>query len=222
MTYTSDEKTPEATPALEDDKSKHGKRIELTDEQWEEAIDLYEKGIMRVEDIAKALDVSPSAIFKRFQKLRDAGRKIKFGSKKEPVASPAAPAPSPVASFAEQRGKRIEQFREVVFRSSSLNHAVFAKAQNDIKDGTRTPAQCFNDFRSLRMAEMFLGERIKNMAEILEMKRDTDDAELPRLLFEDLSDEEIKAIQEHDADDAEIVPEDVEEIDFGTGGEGGT
>jgi hypothetical protein len=104
----------------------------------------------------------------------------------------------------------------MAYRSSMSVKQQFAKVQKDIADGTRTLEASYNAFKSLRMAEAFLKLNKDNLYDVLDISTDIDDRDLPTLVFEDLTEAEITAIQagEDDFDDDIELPDAPEDDDI--------
>jgi hypothetical protein len=196
----SEEKTTEADPEQEKSQPKR-----LSPEQWREIETHWECGTMRTVEICRHYGITPSAVTQHFDALKKAGTPIIKNSKKGQIQKAAAAAAvaqtaGAVSGFETKRKSRIETTKESLYASSVINHMEFHKIQQQIRAGTITPKEAVSDFKALRMAESFITLNRENRYSLLDVENDVAERDLPVLVFEDLTEAEIKAIQESDDD----------------------
>lgn len=174
---------------------------------------------MRTKEICSKWGITPSAVAQHFERLKKAGTPIVKGAKKIELQKQAAArvaggaavqtANKVISEFESKRKDRIEQVKEMAYRSSMSVKQQFAKVQKEIADGARTLEGSYNAFKSLRMAEAFLKLNKDNLYDVLDIATDVDDRDLPTLVFEDLTETEILAIQagEDEFDDDIELPD---------------
>lgn len=218
----------EADKAKTADKSKaSGKR--LSAEQWTEIITHYEFGSMNLKEIIEKYGISSSAIHKFFKRRATEGRPVIRNSRRHlfhvvggPASAPAISAAAAAAmaeTFATKRKKRIEESKESLFTLSAVNQALLGKIVRELRDPSApvAPAARMADIKALRQIELTIADMMDNRYRILNIEDDVDQVELPKLVLEDLSQEEIKDIQrraggEDDEDDDLSLMDDPDEI----------
>lgn len=210
----------EADPKEETAEAGSGSR--LTAEQWEEIYAHYEYGTLKPKEILDKYKISSAALSKRIRKLRDEGRVLIRGSKKVELKEAAEKAIKEAAervasTFAGKKLSRIEQSKETLYTASQANQHFFNNILKDIAAGRRTVSSAANDFKALRHSELLIKAFIENRYRLLDIDNMIDEEQMPKLIIEDLSKEDIEEIQRRGADeDDDFDPAD---LDFDESGE---
>jgi hypothetical protein len=190
-------------PEAETDDDGAGKRLPA--EKWAEIETHWECATMTAAKIIETYGISLSALKAHFRR-----HKIVKGSKKHILKKTAevkimgtiAAAEDPIAvKFEQERRGRIAKTRE---NNYNLSVAVASRATGILKaimEGTRKEADCANDLKSLRHFEALIKTNTENRLRILKADNEVDEANLPTLIFRDLTEEEIQARAEADDDD---------------------
>lgn len=212
----SEEQKVEAT---EDDTEEKGKR--LTAEEWHKIEVYWELGTMGTKALGAMFGVSPQAIRKHMSTRPHIVKNSKAHLNHQRAAQLAAMppiAPPPPSDFETKRKARIEQTKEAIYRATTTNAIVFGRIQKDIVDGVRTIADAKSEIIALRHAEAYLKLSSENRYKVLDIEGDVDERDLPSLILEDLTKEEIQKIQQGEEDDLDALdlpdaPEDPDEND---------
>lgn len=210
----------EKSPAAEEPEAQPKAQKRLSPEQWGEIERHWEHETMRVKEICSHYGISPQAI----RQHMTANPHIKKGSKahlvKAAVAAPVGAAATVPSDFEAKKKERIEQTKEAIYRSSNANAALFGRLQKEIVDGTRTLEGTEKAFKALRVAEGFLKLSRDNRYAVLDIANDINEQDLPVLVFEDLTQDEIRKIQEGDDNDLDSILADLPDEDDGVVEEG--
>jgi hypothetical protein len=198
-----DAPAPEEMPTAEE---AGGKRLTL--EQWAEIEAHCAYNTMSNKDMVAKYGVSKNAIYKHFLKLMENGKPIERGSKAHLLAAKtaaaigvritAAAAAPIVSAFNEKRKDNIEFTKTSLFNQDKSNHAQLMKLQKAFADGTKTPAEAYGDLKSLNLVTRIIHGMRENRWALLDIENDIDETSLPKLIFEDLSDDQIKELQSSD------------------------
>lgn len=208
---------PAGDDESEDSDEKDKSRPRLTEAQWAEIEAHYEYGTLTTGEILTKYGITHAAISKHIKRAAEKGRIIKKLSKRhllavktaEKVTGVAATATAAeVSTFETKRRKRIEESRETLFLHSRNNQASLMKIQKQIADGAITPAAATEDLKALRHAEALIKTMVENRWRILDIELDVDEKALPKLVLEDLSDQDIQEIQARGAEDGDDDEED--------------
>lgn len=192
----------EETTESSGDEKDQSDRKRLTPEQWRQIEEHWEYGT-RTKEICAEFGVTPQAVTQHMRGLPH----IKKASKQRPGMTPALPAapPAPISDFESKRRERIEQTKEHIYRSSSANWALFSRIQKELLEGKRNLESCEKAFKVLRQGETFLQLNRGNRYAVLDIENDINEQNLPTLVLEDLTKEEIRVIQESSEDDFDAV-----------------
>jgi biotin operon repressor len=199
-----EEIAPAAEEAVEDPKTKR-----LSTAQWLEIEAHCAYNTMSNRDMATKYGISTNAIWKHFKYLMEKGTPIGRGSKSHLLAaktaaaigvSVSAAASAPVASaFNLARKQNIENAKTSLHSQDIAAQRQLATIQKEIEAKTRLPRECDGDLKALERIVRILGQIRLNRWALLDIENDIDEAALPKLIFEDLNDEEIKLMQSSDA-----------------------
>ena len=203
-----EEIAPEEVPAAEEGEDPKAKR--LTPEQWAEIEAHCAYNTMSNRDMMVKYEISRRGLRKHFERMMEKGTPIERGSKAHLLAAKtaaaigvkvsAAAAAAPVASaFNEKRKENIEWSKTTLFQQDRNNQIMIMKVQKEIQAGTRTAADGFADMKTLNLIARALLTTRQNRYVLLDIANDIDEAALPKLIFEDLNDEEIALMQKSDA-----------------------
>lgn len=180
----------------------------LTDADFAIAANDYELGHSGLSELADRYDISRQALSKRF---KDAIPPIVRGSRSHEVvatvtatvaAAAAAPAPLPVERFADRRPEWIEEARMQGYNALKQAQLIARKIvldqvkKKDPITGESMPLGMVDD--DLKAAQRFNKIIVENVAAtllLLNAAEHIDDADLPILTIEDLTDEEV--LQHH-------------------------
>lgn len=165
----------------EDDDKPSGKR--LTDAEYEAAKDMYERGEDSLADIAAKYGVTRQALYKRFTKA-GVVRGSKAGVKQ---------AEKVVESFVNNRSQWIEETRFQGYQALKQVQLVARKiAMDQLKKTPPAPmGEVDADLRAVGRLNKILCDNIEMSLRILEADKHVEEDNLPQLLVEDLTDEDI-------------------------------
>ena len=180
------------------------KKTRLTDEQWKEICDLYELGQASTPELSKKFGVSVQALsqyFKRHSIVK--GSKAEALKKAATAAAAAATATvvaKKVADFEEERLERISHAKRSFDDAQRvLSQAITAAYVGAVKDGRPVSTEAAN-VKTLRMMISALSVSRQERFAILEADKLIDEAKLPTLVIEDLSQNQIEELQKQAAD----------------------
>lgn len=184
----------------------------LTGEQWLEAEALYLTGQANGAEISRRYGVSASAVSQRFN-----AKGLRYGSlrpeveaktREKVVEKVSGKAAEAVSAFAEARRRRIEETKEAAYRYQETTDkqlagilAEVAKNRAAAAAGTPIPGapvefgSVFHSVRALALAKKaFAIGRAERWA-ILEIEGDVAEEELPSLVVQDLTAEEVQEMR---------------------------
>jgi len=162
-----------------------GKR--LTEAEFQNACDIYEKGERSLVEIAKDLGISRQALSKRF---KSAG--IVKGSRAAEVAAAGHKAAVAAAeSYSDNRAKWIEETRLIavnVLKQSLLlaRHTVVENLKSK-----RPPSAIDPDLKALNRYNRIIIDNVEATLRVLKADEHVDENKLPKLTVEDLTDEDL-------------------------------
>lgn len=197
-------------------------RKTLSAAEWAEIEAHYEYGTMRINEMQEKYDVTASAIYKHFEKLRKDGRVIRRGSKAhllaektgEKIADESADkSAKTVSKFAQLRETRIEQSREAIFALDGAWLRIFAEVTKQVQNKVLRASDAFDDIRACHRAKQFLNDSWALRASVLGITDEMAEGDLPVLKFRDLSQEDLEELRRRHEDDEfdAVLPE--EELD---------
>ena len=158
-----------------------GKR--LTDAEYDAAKELYERGETSLADIAVKFGITRQALWQRFSK-----DKIVRGSKSKVVEAEKA-----VENFVNNRSQWIEETRFQGYQALKQVQLVARKiAMDQLKKTPPAPmSEADGDLRASGRLNKILVDNIGMSLNILQADRHVEENNLPQLLVEDLTDEDI-------------------------------
>jgi hypothetical protein len=188
----------------------------LTPDEWSECRSLYELGEARTTELSERFGVSKQAISKHFK-----DNAVIFGSRKkehdEKVAkATSAAVAAKTASFESTRKQKIEETKT---ESYAMIRAIQIQSHKLWTEAVRAGASIASvqgEMKTLRMAAAIQEQARQGRYAILNVDRDVDEASLPILPIEDLSNEEIRSLQDTGLDDGlddlPSLEDDVDEV----------
>ena len=158
-----------------------GKR--LTDAEYDAAKELYERGETSLADIAVKFGITRQALWQRFSK-----DKLVRGSKSKVVEAEKA-----VENFVNNRSQWIEETRFQGYQALKQVQLVARKiAMDQLKKTPPAPmSEVDGDLRAIGRLNKILVDNIGMSLNILQADRHVEENNLPQLLVEDLTDEDI-------------------------------
>lgn len=213
----------DTTVPAEDPTAAKPSRRSLSNAEWEEIIAHYEYGTLSPNEIWKKYDITSSAVSHKFAKLAKKGRLIVKNSKAhlraaKVAATPAVAAPAEEkSSFEDKRRNRIESTKETLFQQSFLHQKVLLTLQRRIDEqmtaGLKTPSDFDADLKAMKRMADNIALMVETRWKILNIDQDVDEKALPTLVFKDLTEDEIRTMQERSADEDDDG-DDMEDFDF--------
>lgn len=207
--------TPEIDPekaAAEEAATKAGKR--LTREQWLEIEDHVAFNTKSGRDICKEYGISSRGFSSHFERRMKDGVFIGRGSKRHLLSGKVAAAvvagvattttSAIIGAFAAKRKERIEQTKTSLFQQSQIIQSLLNMVLKDVADTTKpdaTAASMTDHFKALQRAEAINASMVKTRWILLDVENDIDEATMPKLIFEDLTQAEIDAMQSAGGED---------------------
>lgn len=169
---------------MSDEQDISGSNKRLSDDEFREACDLYERDVMGLGQIADKFGISRQALSKRF---KDNG--VKRGAKS---GQPMQPAPSqPVERYAELRPDWIEETRLQGYKALKQASLLARKTVSDAVKNGQSMETIDGDLRAIQRFNKVLCDNIQTTMKLLEAENYVSEDELPRLDIQDLTDEEI-------------------------------
>lgn len=181
----SDDSSTEDTSGLEETSGSTGKR--LTEEEFQTARDLYERGLRSLIEIAKDLGISRQALSKRF---KTAG--VTKGSRAAEVTAAGHKAAVAAAErYSDKRAGWIEETRMTavnVLKQSLLlaRHTVMENVK-----ASKSPAVIDQDLKALARYNRIVIENVEATLRVLNADEYVDESNIPSLIVEDLTNEDI-------------------------------
>jgi hypothetical protein len=187
----------------------------LTEVEWAQVVELWEMGEVTLDDLAKQFKVTPGAISKGLKK-RGATKGAKAAARAAAIAAAAAAGTAAaVKTFAEERKLRIEQTKTDHYNWSTTISKLAMKELLECQKKGAAFATVDANLRALRRAMAILSEARIERYELLDAKGEVDEKELPQLLIENLTEEEIEKLRsmaEEDELEVELPKEISEEV----------
>lgn len=172
-----DEETPKLIRVKDPEESKR-----LSDADYRIIVDAYERGTESLTDLANRFKITRQALYYRFQ--RDG---VVRGSKTAVVE-----AEREVERFMEKRANWIEETRMEGFKALKQVQMIARKV---VLDQVKTPGAKIGDvdvdLRAIGRLNKILCDNITTSLNILDADKHIDNKDLPMLVVEDLTDEEI-------------------------------
>jgi hypothetical protein len=195
----------ELTPATPDADETESKR--LLPAQWEEIKELWELGTVNLADLSNRFGISKQAIHKGLKK-----RGVVYGSRRHEVGKRIAEeatkaAATAGAEFVAKRRSLIDQAKTNYLKSNNFIMLQTMQLLQDAKAKAHAFGTLNADLNALQQAAKILTATRKETYTILEVEEDVDETQLPKLIVEDLTEDEIFQIQSADADDELDIPE---------------
>jgi hypothetical protein len=199
-----------------------------TPAQWAEIETHWEYGTMTGVALSKMYPITTNGLadhFRRHGIHRNSKKALLKKEVEESIVGASVAAEDPAALIWEQKRKpRITQVRN----SINSHGMIIAKTINQIgmaiSNGTRTPAECANDIKSLRHYSMLLNQHQTTQLRNLGAENDVNESELPVLRIRDLTQEDIDRLASQDIDtdldfdmpaEPEVMSEEEEVIEEG-------
>lgn len=177
----------------DEDKTLSGPQRRLSDEDFAHARELYELGKSGIPELAKEYGVSRQALFKRFKDLG-----IVRGSRAhELVQASTAATKAVVERFAEKRAELIEETNMEAVKSFKQVRMIGQKIMGDAVKASTVSATKIDlssiddDMRALGRYNKILVDNFNTVRAILGADEHIDEADLPILTIEDLTDQDI-------------------------------
>jgi hypothetical protein len=196
------EEMTEVVPAAEEPDDPKAKR--LSPEEWLEIENHCGFNTMSNKNMAIKYGISSQAIYNHFDRLMKDGNPIQRGSRViKPAAAPVkepTPSAAPVVSaFNTARKQNIENAKTSLHNQDIAAQRQLMNIQKEIEAKTRAPRECHADIKAI--VHLISGLRLlrENRWALLDVENDIDEASLPKLIFEDLSEAEITLMQQSDA-----------------------
>lgn len=194
----------------DDDTSSGGHRI--PEDKWIEMETAYELGVTTQGDLAAKYGVSRQSISRRFKR-----RGITSGSKASQIAAAATAAATAVAAkraseFAEKRADMVEQTRMEGYNTIRIAGQLMTKLISDTRASSHSLATIQDDLKVLvRYQDAWIRGTRARLKDILNADALVDEATLPSLVIDDITQAEIDKIQRGDEDsDDEVIDIDAE------------
>jgi hypothetical protein len=174
----------------------------LTEAQWVEVVDLWERGEVRLDDLSARFGISAPALSKGL-KRRGAVKGKRAGETAKAVSEALKDAAVEEAlSGAELRAKRIAETRDQSYTwvegIQKMTMQVLVEAKRDHKPFSVVAG----DLKALRTAMNTIAMGRQERWAILDMENEVDDQTLPELVIRDLTENEIEALRQQDDEDA--------------------
>jgi predicted DNA binding protein len=159
----------------------------LTEEQFAEACEQYELGSAGVTDLADKYGVSRQALWKRFK-----NNGIKKGARLEEIKRAAEEAEKKAAErFSTRRADWIEETRISGIQSLKQIRMLTQKTVIDAVKAKSALSTIDDDLKSLQRFNKIIIENLSKALDILNADEHVDEDDLPSLVIEDLTDQEI-------------------------------
>jgi predicted transcriptional regulator len=177
-------------------------------EQWAEVIPAYEAGYITAKAISEKFSISPSAVSQYFK--RNGVRKN--ARVKEVLEEAERKVAAKTESFVEKKLQRLEETRTSSYEAVNLMRKLVTNTiLKAVKDSLPISSKK-NDIVTLNIAILALKNAQEAQLRILDADNITDEEELPGIHIEDLSEKEIRALQQREEeDDFDIVDISMEE-----------
>ncbi len=190
-----EETAPEMVEAVEAVETVEAPKKTLTEEQWKEIRERYERGGVKATDLAREYGISSSALSQHFKKYKVvAGARACIEAEAEVAATAAASPPPPKLTFSDKRVAREEQTREEGYNLIRMARMKQARALAEAEK-TGTPIAAMKEaVRVYRMQIASIAEAVRFELEILQSDKFIKEEELPNIEIRDLSDEEAEEL----------------------------
>jgi hypothetical protein len=158
-------------------------RGKLTDVQWAEACELYETDKMGLAQIADKFAVSRQNLHRRFKE-----NSIVRGSR---VAADKFAEQQATIRYADKRASWIEETRLQGFAALKQAQILARKTVVDAVKATKSMESIDDDLKAIQRFNKILCDNISATLSLLESDKFVDEENLPTLIIEDLTDEDI-------------------------------
>lgn len=202
----------------------------LTDAEYAEIRELYELGTIGVKDLSVKYGISRQALHQRFQVDG-----VTRGSRKEELAEAARLAATKATTnsvieklterYGDKRESWIEETRVNGYNALKQADMLARKIVSDaikVSAGVMSPgvmARTDEDLKAVERFQKILSQNLSSRLELLDAKDFTSEEDLPRLIIDDLTSEDLlghhRNISDHELDEDEIG-EILSHIDAGT------
>jgi hypothetical protein len=194
-----------------------GKGKRLPKETWKEIFRLRLEDEMDVNDMSAKFGVSTTAIsamFKRHGIEKGAAKRERLAKAAEEKAKAAAAAPPAEDTWETKKKRRTDMSKEATFLLSNKNTRLAVKIQQKLERAIDvTPDdQVEGLVKTLFKLESFIEKAKNNQYDVLDVRTQIDQAAIPVLQIEDLSDREIEDMQARGLDEDD--DDDGEELDI--------
>lgn len=182
----------------------------LTDAEFAEIRELYELGTAGLTDLADKYKISRQALSKRF---KDAGvvrgsraAEVAEAAKKAAAAAAASSVTPVVERFIEKRDQWVEETRVGAIHNMALVERLTKKTIKEALDARKPLAAYDDEFKAIeRIKKILIDASRHKLIDVLEASDLIDEDNLPTLVLEDLTDEDIlnhhKSIDDNITDD---------------------
>ena len=187
-------------------------RARLTEKEWRQATTLYEAGEVTIEDLAKKFDRHPQSFIKRFKRdgivkgSKSAALKAKVEEKvKEEAVNDAAIIAGRIKETKEEHYKM----------ASALAKLTWAEVLKAKQDGVPVGA-ALNNLKALDTAMAVLKKAREERYAVLGLDRPDaiDENDVPELVIQELTAEQIAALRERNFNDIVEVDEELEGLEL--------
>lgn len=189
----SEEANTDPEVELADGENKQARR--LTDAQWAEIVEAYELGVKGITELAEEYGVSRQNLSGRF-KINGIQKGSRAGELKQAVnqaaKAQAAQAAAQADRFAEKKAEYIEETRMQGYAALKQVQIIAAKIVIEAHRAGRAMATIDDDMKALRRYQAILTENVRTrLGDVLNANESVDPDDLPALIVEDLTAEEV-------------------------------
>jgi hypothetical protein len=186
--------------------------VRLTPAQWAEIRAKYEAGTVVMRELSEEYGVALSTLSKHFRKY-GVVKGSKIGAIEEKITEKVAEkAAEVIESFASKRLTRIEETKNEHYEAAKMIARLTNKTVIDAVKKGLPIAIAYPDLKALRLAAVTLESTRNQRYQILDIENTVDEKELPRIIFDNLSDKEIEELQRAEAESfPDIEVDDIEE-----------
>lgn len=187
-------------------------RSRLTEKEWRQATTLWESGEVTIEDLAKKFDRHPQSFIKYFKK-----NGIVKGSKSEKLrAKVEERVQEEAANDAAIIAARIKETKEEHYRmATGLAKLTWAEVLKAKQDGVPVAA-ALNNLKALDTAMTVLKKAREERYAVLGLDRPDaiDENDVPELVIQELTAEQIAALRERNFNDIQDVDDELEGLEM--------
>lgn len=179
----------------EEDGKSSGSGSRMSGADFAEARELYELGSASLGELAEKYGVTRQALSERFKRagvVKESRKHEVAAAAGSGVKSASAAAAGAVAErFSDKRAEWIEETRIQGYQGLRLTRGLAQKIMTDAVRAGRPPASTDDDLKALGRLNKILVDNLNSALEILEARDHVDEEDLPTLVIEDLTDEDI-------------------------------